>query len=173
MKLLTLGLVPLLLASCATRLPYKGVAWSENEDKSLSLSTKWIKVKKNSVDAMVVLENRYSQEIVIPENSLFCSLDGQASRRYKTNSKFILAPNRVVEDLLICDFNSVEHGKEVEITAQYLYAGQQAESVTTEENKKISAGKVSTKSVTQSALTFKEGQRLPSPKLKINIEQAK
>lgn len=164
--------------------------WSEKDSSGVGFSIQWVKLKKAKLDALVSITNEYPFEVVLPENSIQCSLDGERNYSERTNRQIILPPHAKRVFIPTFQFqSSPREGNVLECVAQHVHKGEESTShqtdsyavgvahgvgsATTYGNKAyghssavaVSHGHSETKEI----LTYKAGAKLPEVAIKIDL----
>lgn len=165
--------------------------WSEPNKSGVGLTVNWLKVKNDSIDASLTLVNNYNYEVVIPEDSIKCFVDSQSSLSQRSNKRIILSPGQRTQGVYVFDFEEeTRRENKIVFKAEYVFKGVQdsarVSEVATKTNSYAIGGATKvgnsvfgsavgtsdthTKGITYDGLTFKEGDRLPSPVVSIHVQ---
>lgn len=112
----------LFTVNCAQKQSYKDLgAWSEKEDQSVLLAVRSIKKKKTKADVVVMVKNRYPFTIVIPENSIRLTMNGDEGTGAQ-NKRWVLKSGDTATQAMTFRFAEAETGAAT-MTLEHIYAG--------------------------------------------------
>ncbi|NJM09402.1 MAG: hypothetical protein HC883_00430 [Bdellovibrionaceae bacterium] len=169
----------LILGSCSFKQIIGSQTWSEKDELGLGLRVEWIKNKGDAIDASLLLTNRYPFEVVVPENSIQCAVDGDGTHSPRTNRRIVLPANG--RRVLVVPFEfsgGTRKAKQIVLTIDRAHRGEATTETVTETQGTANAITASGWAVVRAnersrayqTIGFKEGERLPSIRLIVTLE---
>lgn len=126
MKFLIVFLITALVifaTACAHKQIYKNLnAWNGEKDKSVELVVRAIKLKKNRADVTVMVKNNYPFTVVIAENSVRFTINGDQGAG-DANPRWVLKPGDVEVKLIKFTMADKETGPAT-LKLEHIYQGE-------------------------------------------------
>jgi hypothetical protein len=181
-----------LASACASKRTYNSTAWSEKDEGGVGLQVEWVKNKGDTLDVSFAVYNRYPFEIVIPENSLQCEVDGESTHSNRTNRRMVVPAHGKRVSVAVFEYGkSTRNASSALFALDRIHRGEETTETISETTstahsfgsaKAVRNGNTVTangsgfaigksKSTSYQALGFKEGDRLPSAKLTLPLSE--